>query len=131
MHPWARRAALASICANSQGDEAFWSLGKFLFDNQETISAENLEARIREFASENPGLDISRLDGCLTAPSAEGTLLRDEKLAQVYHVDGAPTMFINGVRRVGFSSSEELWSTLRLAAVEARNSDSHGSSPER
>jgi hypothetical protein len=32
----------------------------------------------------------------------------------------APTIFINGVRTVGFSSPEALWEALRLAASEVR-----------
>jgi protein-disulfide isomerase len=123
-HPWARRAALASICAGFQSDDAFWALDRFFFANQEAITAETLGTRIREFSLNDARLDIARLDGCLAAKSAEETLLRDEKLAQAYYVDVAPTMFINGVRKVGFYSPEDLWSALRLAAFDARGSDS-------
>jgi predicted DsbA family dithiol-disulfide isomerase len=60
---------------------------------------------------------------CLASRSAEDVLLRDEKLADSYHVDAAPTMFINGVRKVGFNSPEALWSAIRAAAFDARNED--------
>jgi protein-disulfide isomerase len=126
MHPWARPAALASICASFQSNEAFWAIERFLFANQNTITSETLETRIREFASNDPWLDVAMLDGCLASKNAEEVLLRDEKLAQQYHVDAAPTIFINGVRRVGMNSPEELWSVLRMAAFAARRSDSSG-----
>ena len=126
MHPWARPAALASICASFQSNDAFWAIERFLFSNQNTITAETLETRIREFASNDPRLDVAMLDGCLAAKNAEEVLFRDEKLAQQYHVDAAPTIFINGVRRVGMNSPEELWSILRMAVFAARRSDSSG-----
>ena len=44
---------------------------------------------------------------CVTGSAAEQTLLRDEALAVAYHVDATPTMFINGVRKVGLGSPEE------------------------
>ena len=131
MHPWARRAALASICASFQGGDAFWALGKFLFANQDAITAETLDIRIREFASKDSRLSIERLDGCLAARNAEDVLLRDEKLAEVYHVDAAPTIFINGVRKVGFNSPAALWSALRVAAFDARGGDREGAAGER
>jgi protein-disulfide isomerase len=122
MHQWARRAALTSICASLQGEDVFWALGAFLFSNQDLISADALETKIREFASNDSRLDLARLNSCLAAKDADGVLSRDEGLAQQYHVDAAPTLFINGVRRVGVGSPEELWSALRAAAIEARRS---------
>lgn len=124
MHLWARRAATAAICAGLQGDGAFWALERFLFDNQDTLTPGMLDARIRDFASSDSRLSAKRLDSCIAAKNAEDVLLRDEKLANEYHVDAAPTIFINGVRRVGFNSPEALWEALRLAASEARDTKS-------
>jgi|SRR5271157_1498711 len=130
-HQWARRAAMASICAGFQGDDAFWDLESFLFTNPNGITAETLETRIREYASKNSRLNVERLGGCLAGASAEDVLLGDEKLAQEYHVGAAPTIFINGVRTVGFNSPEALWSALRVAAFDARGGDSQGAARER
>jgi len=131
MHRWARRAALASICVSFQGDDAFWDFEKFLFANQDSITPETLDATLRDFASRDQRVSAERLDGCLAANEAETVLLRDEKLAEMYHVDAAPTIFVNGVRKVGFSNPEALWSTLRVAALDARsgNRDGAGDKP--
>ena len=58
--------------------------------------------------------------------SAVDVLLRDEKLAEWYHVDAAPTIFTNGTRKVGFNSPEALWSAIRAAAFDAKSGDPRG-----
>ena len=120
MHPWARRAALSSICASFQGNEAFWQLAKFLFNNQDAITIDNFDARLDSFARNGSQLDPARLHVCLAQGAAEGILERDEKLAERYHIDAAPTVFIDGVRKVVFSSLEELQRVLH-SALAARN----------
>ena len=131
MHQWARRAALASICASFQGDDAFWDLERFFFANQDSITVESLESTTREFVSNDPHISGKLLESCLAAKNAEVVLLRDEKLGEAYHVDAAPTIFVNGVRRVGFNTPEQLWSALRAAAADARASYRPGEPGER
>ncbi|MGO4881070.1 MAG: DsbA family protein [Bryobacteraceae bacterium] len=126
MHPRARRAALVSICASFQGDEAFWAVEGFLFDRQDSIKPETLEAAIRDFASGETRLSVGRWEACLAANDAEEVLLRDERLADMYHIDAVPTVFVNGVRRAGFGTEEALWSALRVAVFEARGSGGGG-----
>jgi protein-disulfide isomerase len=120
MHKWARRAALASVCASLQSEDAFWAVEKLLFANQEQIKADTLDGTIRGLAAGLPQLDMGRLEACLAANEGAATLVRDERLAEAYHVDVAPTIFVNGVRRTGFNGPEALWSALRLAAFDAR-----------
>lgn len=117
MHLWARRAALAAICASFQSNETFWRLERFLFANQDTITAINLEDKLVAFAEGAGEIDLVRLHKCLAEESAEKVLLRDEKLAELYHVDAIPTVFVNGVRSVGFRSSEELQAALHAAVA--------------
>lgn len=117
MHQWARRAALASICASFESDEAFWSLEKFLFASQDTITSTNLEDKIEAFAKESGDLNFGRMRGCLAEEKADETLLRDEKMAGLYHIDAVPTIFVNGVRALGFRSVEELQAALNAAAA--------------
>lgn len=120
MHQWARRAALASICASLQSEDAFWAVEKLLFANQERIKTDTLDETIRGFAAGLPRLNIGRLEACLAANEGAATLVRDERLAEAYHVDVTPTIFVNGVRKTGFNTPEALWSALRLAAFDAR-----------
>ncbi len=137
MHPWARRAALASVCASFESNKAFWSLEAFLFTNQSTITPINFEDKVAEFAKTSGTLDLDRMHKCLGEESAENILLRDEKLGALYHVDSVPTVFVNGVRSAGFRSEEELQTVLHAAVpnsslglddpTSARNSGDRGS----
>jgi len=131
MHRWARRAALASICASFQGGGAFWDLERFLFANQDSLTLETLDATIRDFASNDQRISAKLLDGCLASKETEALLLRDEKLAELYHVDAAPTMFINGTRKVGFNTPAELWSAIRVAALDIEGGRHDNGSGER
>jgi protein-disulfide isomerase len=122
MHAWARPAALASICAGLQNEEAFWVVERYLFAHQEAITPEAASAMIREFVSKDARLNVERFDACLAGKEAEALLLRDEKLAQAYHVDSTPTVFVNGVRKPGFSGPAAFWSLVRAAVVESHES---------
>jgi len=117
MHAWARHAALAAICASLQSNQAFWQVERFLFANQGTITPANLEDKIAAFAEGFERLDLGRMERCLAEGTAESILLRDEKLADLYHVNAVPTIFINGARSAGFGSAEELQAALRAAAA--------------
>lgn len=116
MHPWARQAALESICASYQSDEAFWLLHDFFFSNQSAFTPGNLGEKVAAFASAHGEIDLDRIRACVGEADAGRTLLRDEQLAQAYHIEGVPTVFINGVRTVGVHSAEELVALLRAAA---------------
>jgi len=118
IHPWARKAALAGICAADQGNDAFWRLERFLFANQSVITKGNVDEKILEFASGGGTSDPGRMRACLVDPEPEKLLLRDRQLADLYHVSATPTVFINGVRKVGFASPDELLDPLRLAAAQ-------------
>ena len=122
MHEWARRAALTSACASLQSDDAFWIVEKLLFANQERIKPDALDGTIRDLAVGEPQLSLSRLEACMAANEGAAILVRDERLAESYHVDVTPTIFVNGVRKIGFTGPEALWSALRLAAADARRS---------
>jgi protein-disulfide isomerase len=121
MHQWARAAALTSICANSQGNDAFWSLHDFFSANQGTITAETLNARVAAFASQSGRVNFPKLQDCLAQHTAEKVLIRDEALAERYHINATPTVFVNGIRKPGFGSPEELTSAIRSAASSVRS----------
>ena len=115
MHHWARAAALSAICASYQGSAAFWALHDFLSASQSSISADTLEARVAELAKGSGRIDIRQLQDCLSQHKADDALARDEELAEKYHVDATPTVFVNGVRKVGFRTSDELLGAIRSA----------------
>jgi protein-disulfide isomerase len=119
MHNWARPAALATICANFQGDHYFWELHDRLFSNQSVITPQTLHDTIAGFMEQAAGLRVDEYRRCLADSRAEGVLVRDEALAATYRVDATPTMFINGVRKVGFASPDEVLSALKSAVLMA------------
>jgi len=64
-HEWADRAAEAAACAQLQSCNAFWQLHNAFFENQETITAANVDNKTEEFSSKIGSLDLGSLKGCL------------------------------------------------------------------
>jgi protein-disulfide isomerase len=120
IHDWARRAALASVCLDTQSREAFWRFHDFLFLNQAHITAENFERVLQAFAVRNQEINIPKLDDCVRGPSAENILIRDSKLAEKYRIPGTPTLFINGYMASGIRSESELERLINQGADERR-----------
>jgi protein-disulfide isomerase len=118
IHSWARRAALVSVCAGFQKQDAFWDVHDFLFANQQTITSETLDGQVAAFLAKRGDIDRSKLQGCIVDMRAEEVLQRDFDLARHFHIDGTPTIFINGIRASGIGSVDE----LRSALAQARNS---------
>jgi protein-disulfide isomerase len=123
IHEWARPAAKLSICAKLQSPDVFWALHDFLVAKQSDITPTTLTSTVELFARHQAGIDSQRLLGCTTERDVEEALLRDERLAQVYHVDRTPTVFVNGVRSAGFRSAAELRSAIHSALVYAAGKD--------
>jgi protein-disulfide isomerase len=89
MHPQARLAAEASLCANAQGK--FWELHEWLFANQGGVTADSLKKAVEELK-----LEASAFDKCLTehtfAKQVDADLALDEKLG----IQSTPYLLING-----------------------------------
>ena len=100
-HPWAKPAAIASVCAAQQDDDAFWTLHDSYFRNQQTIDPSNVLAMSREYLSES-GLDFDVWSTC--AGNAESEAYQqasnaiDNAMATggTYGVSGTPGFFVNG-----------------------------------
>ena len=92
--------------------------------NQATLTLQSLSERLETFAALEGGLDGRQLHACVENHRADPALLRDQQLARLYHIDAMPTIFINGVRSLGFHSAEELQWVIQLAVLETNRS--HG-----
>jgi len=95
LHPQARKAAEASLCAGKQGAEAFWPMHELLFEKAgEWSGQENLTELFKGYAAEL-GLDTDAFVACLesgeTAAQVQSELERGEALG----VSGVPAFFIN------------------------------------
>jgi protein-disulfide isomerase len=120
-HAWARRAAAASICADAQDHGAFRKLSDFLFAHQDDLTAENFDARVLPFVSDELHLNPAAIKSCHEKGEYEKALSEDERLAAQYEVRKTPTFFVNGRRFVGFRSAGDLRRAIDAALATTHN----------
>jgi protein-disulfide isomerase len=118
-HPWARAAAVGAGCAQLQSSAAFWALHDQIFRNQESITPANLKDKLGEFAKDVKGLDAKAFQQCVDGGMSLGLVLQDINLAAAAHVDGTPTLFVNGNRAQGVGTAAELRELISRARKEA------------
>src|ERR1044072_4738468 len=108
IHPWARPAAEATACAQLQSDEAFWKLHDMIFENQRTLTFDNVQSKILEYAGSIPGLDMNKYQSCLANKTTAAAVLEDMRFADANEIAATPTIFINGFRSQGIRSADQL-----------------------
>ena len=91
IHPEAQIAAEASICAQRQGMDKFWSMHNKMFENFRNLS----EGRIKDFAN-SFGLDMAKFKQCLEKGEAKAQVQADLREGQTLGVQSTPAFFING-----------------------------------
>ncbi len=100
-HPWAKPAAIASVCAARQDVGAFWVLHDKYFENQKAINPDNVLAKSREFL-EGTGVDLAGWAACAEDRDSEqyksASREVDEamRIGQQLGVSGTPGFFVNG-----------------------------------
>lgn len=90
IHPQARKAAEAGLCADAQGK--FWPLHDAMFANQGQLALADLKA-----AAGKVGVDQARFDKCLDGGETSARVDRDLADAEKAGLNGAPAFFINGI----------------------------------
>jgi protein-disulfide isomerase len=112
VHPWARAAAIAGRCVYRQGEPAFWRFYDWMYDTQEQITPENLNAKIVEWAGQN-GLNSVDLGRCMDTKATESEV--DQSIAEGHAlgIHGTPTLFING-RKIGGLEWQDLQLVINL-----------------
>jgi protein-disulfide isomerase len=108
IHPWARPAAIAGRCVFRQNARSFWDYHDWIFDKQETITPDNLRAKVLEWAA-TKNLDTMQLGRCLDGKSTEPEVDASVAEAKALRLDSTPTLFVNGRRLPGSIP----WPTLK------------------
>jgi protein-disulfide isomerase len=99
-HPYAQKAAEASMCANEQGK--FWQYYETLFKNQQKLTVADLKDHAKSL-----GLDSAKFDKCLDGGEKASVVAVDQAAGQKVGVQGTPAFFINGVMLSGAQPIEE------------------------
>ena len=108
MHNWAYQASIAGQCIQQIDPEAFWKYHDWIFENQKTITEQNLNDKVGEFAS-TQGLDILKLSPCIENQGTKAIIDDSIQLAQELGVRSTPTMYVNGRQLKG----DAQWSQLQ------------------
>jgi protein-disulfide isomerase len=94
IHPFARSAAAAAICASSEG--RFWQMHDRLFENPSRLDDKTIRS-----GAEAIGLDTSTFESCLVAESTRRQLEADAALAESLGVKGTPAFLVAKTRPDG------------------------------
>ena len=114
IHPEARAAAEASLCAAEQ--ELFWPYHDVLFANATALAAPDL-ARY----AEQVGADLPAFNACVAERRYQAQVQRDVDEGQEAGVDGTPAFFVNGILLSGAQPVDEF---VRLIEDELRRAGS-------
>lgn len=89
IHPFAQKAAEASLCAKDQNK--FWEYHDSLFENQQALSIDDLKTR-----AVNLQLDTAAFNACLDSGKQVDAINKDVLEGNRVGVTGTPALYING-----------------------------------
>lgn len=119
-HPWARPAAVASICAARQDHDAFWTLHDTYFAEQSSFSTSNVMDRSRNIL-QGTGIDLQVWDACAMDESSDAhaaavaEMDASMQIAREFGVTGTPAFYINGFGMSGAKPLAEFEENIQRA----------------
>ncbi len=101
MHPWAKPAAIAGRCIFRENPLAFWEYHDWVYERQESITAENFKERVMEFAKTKKEIDPTQLSQCIDTKATAAEVDKSIAEGHALQVFSTPTVFVNGRQTVG------------------------------
>jgi len=115
IHPQARPAAEASLCAAKQGAEAFWTMHELLFETVgEWGGQENPTELFKGYAAEL-ALDADAFVACLESGETAAQVQSELEQGEALGVSGVPAFFINDWSVSGAQPFEVFQETIEAA----------------
>lgn len=114
IHKWAKPAAEAMECVYREGGgSAFWTLKNKVFANQDSLSVDNAQSKVKSWAAEE-GVSESAVQSCIDSGDAMKEVEADSTEGKELGASGTPTTYINGQKVTGaqpFSNFERIIDT--------------------
>ena len=105
-HKNSMKAAIYAECASAQKGK-FWKFHEQLFENQNQWAADQYpELKFAGYAG-TAGLDMKRLDACVSDPTTEKTVIEERDKGSGLGVKMTPSFFVNGKLVIGIKSLED------------------------
>jgi protein-disulfide isomerase len=95
IHPSAYKAASYGVCAQKQGNDAFFKFAGGVFDTQEGLTPSTDDPVLRA-AAKRAGLDGDAIAACASTQATRDVVNADLKLAQDVSVAQTPMLSVNG-----------------------------------
>jgi predicted DsbA family dithiol-disulfide isomerase len=116
VHPQAKIAADAGVCADRQGK--FWEMHDAMYDDQKALAADGLKSTATRL-----GLNTARFSACLADGATVQALDADAQAAKALGLNGTPYFFVNG-RPIDGNPTLEMFEGL--IAEELQRASAHG-----
>ncbi len=100
IHPWAKEAAVASVCVYDQSNEKFWKFHDSIFQAQQDITVENATQTLSEIAK-GMDLDMEQYAKCVKSEQTTMRVEADIKEGKLIGVSGTPAFFVDGFASKG------------------------------
>jgi len=119
LHPHARQAAEASLCAHAQGK--FWPFHDAVFADQKAMETEDLQAKAAAV-----GLDPGEFFTCVTSGEQAEAVRQDVREGTIAGASGTPALYINGRTILGTVTYDSLAETIDDELARSARHGDHG-----